>query len=375
VDAGDTLSYSATLAGGGALPAWLAFNPATRTFSGTPGVADMGALSIIVTVTDGAGVQASDVFALAVGAAPDQTITGTAGNDMLVGASGNDTIDGLGGADSMSGGLGDDLYYVNQSGDVVIEDAAAGVDTVRSSTTYTLAANVENLELTGTAAINGTGNALDNVLSGNAANNRLSGGAGNDTYIITHTGDTVDENSAGGVDAVHASISYSLGNHVENLVLTGNGNINGTGNSLANWLTGNSGSNTLKGVGGADSLSGGAGNDTLTGGSGSDAFYFLEAPGAGNADHITDFAAGERLYLEDLVHPDVGAAGIFAPNDARFFAAAGASSGADASDRVIYDTASGKLYYDADGSGAGAPTLVAILDNVFALSATDIAVS
>jgi Ca2+-binding RTX toxin-like protein len=375
IDAGDVLLYTAALTSGAALPAWLVFDAATRTFSGTPGVADMGTLDVRVTVADGAGAQASDVFAITVAAAPDQTITGTAGNDTLVGASGNDTIDGLGGADGMSGGLGNDLYYVNQSGDVVIENTAAGVDTVRSSITYTLAANVENLELIGTAAINGTGNALDNILSGNAANNRLSGAAGNDTYIITQSGDTVVENSGGGVDAVHASISYSLGNHVENLVLTGNGNINGTGNSLANWLTGNSGSNTLKGGGGADSLSGGAGNDTLTGGSGSDAFYFLEAPGAGNADHITDFAAGERLYLEDLVHPDIGAAGIFAPNDARFFAAAGASSGADASDRVVYDTASGRLYYDADGSGAGAPTLVAILDNVFALSASDIAVS
>ena len=375
LDAGDPLSYSATLAGGGALPAWLAFNPATRTFSGTPGVADMGTLSIVVTVTDGAGVQASDVFAITVGAAPDQMITGTAGNDTLVGASGNDTIDGLGGADSMSGGLGNDLYYVGQSGDAVIENTAAGVDTVRASISYTLAANVENLELIGTAAINGTGNALDNILSGNAANNRLSGGAGNDSYIITQSGDTVVENSGAGVDAVHASISYTLGNHVENLMLTGNGNISGTGNSLANWLTGNSGSNILKGGGGADSLSGGAGNDTLTGGSGSDAFYFLEAPGAGNADHITDFAAGERLYLEDLVHSDIGAAGLFAPNDARFFAAAGASSGADATDRVVYDTATGRLYFDADGSGAAAPTLIAILDNVFALSATDIAVS
>jgi Ca2+-binding RTX toxin-like protein len=244
---------------------------------------------------------------------------------------------------------------------------------VRSSVTHVLAPNVENLELIGTAAINGTGNALDNVLSGNAAKNKLSGGAGNDTYIINQSGDTVVENSGAGIDAVHATVSYSLGGNVENLLLTGGGNINGTGNGSGNWITGNSGNNTLKGGGGADSLSGGAGSDILTGGSGVDAFYFLEAPGV-DADRIMDFAAGERLYVEDLVHFGIGAEGTLAPNDERFFAAPGASSGADAADRVIYDTAAGRLYYDADGSGAGESALIAILGNAFALSATDISV-
>jgi Ca2+-binding RTX toxin-like protein len=373
VDAGDVLSYAASLESGAPLPGWLAFDAAARTFSGTPGVADMGTVGVVVTVTDGAGAQAFDVFAILVGAAPDQTITGTAGNDTLSGASGNDTIDGLGGADIMSGGLGDDIYYVGQSGDAVVENPGAGADTVRSSITYALAPNVENLDLIGTAAINGTGNALDNVLSGNAANNRLSGGAGDDIYIITQSGDSVVENSGAGTDTVQAAISYSLGRYVENLLLTGSGDINGTGNSGANSITGNSGNNTLKGGGGADSLSGGAGSDILTGGSGDDAFYFFEAPGA-NADHIRDFAWGEQLYLDDLAHPGIGAEGTFAPNDERFFAAPGASSGADATDRVIYDTAAGRLYYDADGSGAGESALIAILDNAFALSATDISV-
>jgi Ca2+-binding RTX toxin-like protein len=294
VDAGDALSYAASLDGGAPLPGWLDFDSATRTFSGTPGVADMGAINVRVTATDGAGAQAFDVFAILVGPAPDQTITGTAGNDTLSGASGNDTIDGLGGADAMAGGLGDDLYYVGQSGDAVLENPGAGVDTVRASISYVLPANVENLELIGSAAINGTGNALDNVLSGNAANNRLSGGAGNDTYLITQSGDAVVENSGAGTDTVQAAISYSLGRYVENLVLTGSGDINGTGNSSANSITGNSGNNTLKGGGGADALSGGAGNDILTGGSGKDSFHFLEAPGA-DADRITDFSWGELI--------------------------------------------------------------------------------
>ena len=222
---------------------------------------------------------------------------------------------------------------------------------------------------------NATGNALDNVLAGNSGKNTLAGGAGDDTYVVAQSNDSVVENAGNGVDTVRASLSYTLGSNVENLVLTGGADLTGTGNTLANWLTGNSGNNTLRGQAGADSLSGGAGNDTLTGGTGTDAFYFLEAPGAANVDHITDFAAGERLYLEDLVYAGIGVPGDFAAGDARFFAAAGANGGADASDRVVYDTASGRLYFDADGSGAGAATLVAILDNVFALTASNVGVS
>jgi Ca2+-binding RTX toxin-like protein len=370
VDAGDSLVYST-----GTLPSWLSFDAATGTFSGTPGAADIGAVSVEVRGTDGDGLFASDSFQLVVGAAPDRTVTGTAGNDTLSGASGNDTLNGLAGADSMSGGLGNDAYFVDNAGDQVIEAAGAGIDTVSSSISHTLAANVENLTLTGTANINATGNALANVLAGNSGKNTLSGGAGDDTYVVSQSNDSVVENAGNGVDTVRASISYTLGSNVENLELTGSSALSGTGNSLANWLIGNSGNNILRGQAGDDSLSGGGGNDTLTGGSGIDAFYFLEAPGAGNVDHVTDFAAGERLYLEDLVYAGIGAPGDFAAGDERFFAAAGASGGADASDRVIYDTTSGRLYFDADGSGAGSATLVAILDIVFALTASNIGVS
>ena len=370
VDAGDALTYSTN-----ALPGWLSFNPATRTFSGTPGVADIGTnVNVEVRATDSGGLWVSDAFAIAVGAAPDRTITGTAGNDTLNGGSGNDTINGLGGADSMSGGLGNDAYFVDNSGDQVIEAAGGGIDTVNSSITYTLGANVENLTLTGTANRNATGNALDNVLAGNSGSNTLTGLAGNDTYIVTQSNDNVVESSGNGTDTVRASISYTLGNNVEKLVLTGSGSINGTGNSLANSLTGNAGNNTLRGQGGADFLSGGAGNDILTGGSGTDEFYFGEAPGTGGVDHITDFSSGERLQFEEFVFTGLGAPGNFAPNDARFFAAPGASGGADASDRVVYNTTNGHLYYDADGSGAGAAALIAILDNEFLLSATNIGV-
>ena len=374
-DAGDSFVYEAALADGSALPSWLAFDAMARTFSGTPGAADIGTLDVRITATDGAGAQASDVFAVVVAAAPDQLLMGTSGNDVLSGASGSDTLDGLGGSDTMSGGLGDDVYYVAQSGDLVIESEGAGVDTVYSSITYTLGAHVENLTLTGGSNRNATGNDLDNVLAGNSGRNTLSGGAGNDTYIVTQGNDTVAESTGEGVDTVRASISYTLGSNVENLVLTGAASLGGTGNALDNWLTGNDGANLLRGRGGDDALSGGAGDDTLTGGTGSDAFYFEEAPGDGGVDRITDFDAGERIWLEDGAFAGIGAEGLFAPGDERFFAAAGASGGADDSDRVVYDTAAGMLYYDADGSGAEAPTLIAVLDNRFALSATDIGVS
>ena len=134
----------------------------------------------------------------------------------------------------------------------------------RARVSYTLGANVENLTLTGTGAINATGNTLDNTLTGNAGNNVLDGGAGNDTlsggagndtmiggagndtYVVDAAGDVVTEAAGEGTDTVQSSVSYSLGANVENLTLTGTGNINATGNTLDNMLTGNAGNNVLE---------------------------------------------------------------------------------------------------------------------------------
>jgi Ca2+-binding RTX toxin-like protein len=222
------------------------------------------------------------------GEAGDDTLLGTAGNDTLLGGADNDRLDGGTGTDAMTGGTGNDTYVVDASSDTVTEAVNEGIDTVESSITYTLGENVENLTLTGSATINGTGNSFDNILFGNSGNNSLSGGAGNDRldggmgidamsggtgddiYVVDTVGDAVSESSNQGTDTVQSSITYALGSNVENLRLLGTANIKGTGNSLSNALTGNSGNNQLDGGSGNDTVDGGDGNDNLLGVSGND---------------------------------------------------------------------------------------------------------
>ena len=110
----------------------------------------------------------------------DDALFGGDANDVLNGDEGNDTLDGGSGKDRLIGHLGDDTYVVDNTGDIVEERNLAGTDTVQSSVTYTLQNYLENLTLTGTAAINGTGNTLNNVITGNDGNNSLSGADGND---------------------------------------------------------------------------------------------------------------------------------------------------------------------------------------------------
>ena len=170
------------------------------------------------------------------------------------------------------------------------ESANEGVDLVYATLSWTLGANMENLTLRGAALIDGTGNALDNVLTGNAAvntltggvgndtlngaagNDILSGGLGNDTYVVDSTNDVINEAANEGVDLAQASVTYALSAEVENLTLIGTSVISGTGNTLDNVLSGNSAANTLTGGAGNDTLNGGAGIDTLLGGAGNDIY-------------------------------------------------------------------------------------------------------
>ena len=194
-------------------------------------------------------------------------------------------------------------------------------DTLTAAATTTLSANVENLTLTGTTAINGTGNAGNNVITGNAANNILNGGAGNDTlngdlgidtliggtgndiYLVDTTTDVITENVGGGTDTIQSSITFSLATltNIENLTLTGTAAINGTGNAGNNVLTGNAANNILSGGLGNDILNGGLGIDTLIGGIGIDRFDYRNLANSvfNSVDVITDFNGngGNDLFL------------------------------------------------------------------------------
>lgn len=220
-----------------------------------------------------------------------------------------------------------------------------------------------------------TGNAAANVLDGGAGADKMAGGAGNDTYIVENggkSGDVVIEGSNAGTDTVKSSIHHTLSANVENLILTGTANIDGTGNSAANTITGNSSNNSLKGGSGNDILVGGAGNDTLegqngsdklTGGAGIDKFVFRQSQvKTAGADHITDFSSADFIVFD----VDSGPTGNLAASAFRLGTAA-----LDSNDRFIYDTKAHALYYDSDGNGSAAKVLVATFDNGYNLSASD----
>ena len=343
-------------------------------------------------------------------------LNGGGGNDSLNGLGGNDTLNGGAGTDNLKGGAGNDIYLINDAADRIYEAVGQGEDRLVATVSYVLTAGA-SVEVAatsnpaGSTAINLTGNELNNsmfgnegvnvligaagndnlnglggndMLNGGFGNDNLRGGTGNDTYIVNEAADAIYESAGQGEDRVNASVSYVLtpGASVEmlgtsNAVATAA--INLTGNELNNTIYGNAGANVLSGAAGNDSLNGlsgddvlkgGAGRDVLRGNTGLDIFQFDTALNAAtNVDRIIDFSvADDGIRLENAVFTGLAAGAL--PAGAFHTGAAAA----DAGDRIIYNSATGALLFDADGTGGTAAIQFATLATGLALTAGDFTV-
>lgn len=358
------------------------------------------------------GTPAKDVLR---GSADRDLIYGGRGKDTLFGFDGNDRLSGGEDGDRMVGGLGNDTYIVENTGDRLVELLDEGTDTALVALRrYRLAGNVENLTFISFGAHLGSGNGLDNIITGNRGNDqlfggsgadtlfgdsgndflsgedgndilrgengndtlnggagsdlldggtgadRMSGGKGSDVYLVDNIRDSAVDLASGGNDEVRASVSFALSSNIEKLVLLGDRPIDGTGNALDNALTGNEKRNVLDGGRGDDTLDGGRGNDVLTGGEGADRFVFSTAPSSiKNADRITDFSRADRdkIVLSLDVFTDFDGAGRISPD--AFRAGDGAVRAVEDGQFLIYDTATGTLYYDAEGPDGRNPVKLA----------------
>jgi trimeric autotransporter adhesin len=227
------------------------------------------------------------------------TITGNGGNNLLSGGAG---------ADSMTGGAGDDLYFVDDMGDSVVESVNQGNDAVFSTVSYNMTANVETLILQGSADLQGYGNTLGNTIYGNSGSNLLNGdvgadimvgGTNDDAYFVDNANDAVVENANEGNDAVFSTAHYGLSANVETLVLQGSADLQGYGNSLNNAIFGNSGSNLLNGFAGADTMYGGAGSDVYFVDNASDTV--VENANEGNDTVFSTANLGLTANVENLI--------------------------------------------------------------------------
>jgi Ca2+-binding RTX toxin-like protein len=346
---------------------------------------------------------------------------GDNGDNVLMGSSGRDLMNGFG---------GNDTYFVN-AGDRLSD--AGGIDEVNSSVSWNLGTGFENLTLLD-GAIEGGGNSVANIITGNGASNVLNGRGGNDTLLGAGGNDVFNMSNGGeasygadSIDGGEGADTVDFGANARSAVvadlgaglMTGGGsggagsavlasieNLNGgafadhlTGSDVGNNFYGHGGNDTLIGVAGDDTLRGAdgddwlyggfafatsgnpTGNDMLIGGAGRDHFVFNDSPNpalggaSATADLVVDFRSGtDELVFDDNVFPTVGPAGEYIARDPRFYSAPGATEGHDDTDRVVYDTSTGALYYDPDGSGAAPAQIIATLQGQPALGATDIAV-
>ncbi len=274
------------------------------------------------------------------------------GNDAFSAGDLNDRLDGFAGNDSMNGNGGNDVLFGGGGNDLL------------------------------------TGGAGNDWLDGGTGSDNMRGGAGNDDYMVDHANDVVNEglSGSGGIDTVRSKVSFNLAyasraiGMAENLYLQGTAAINGTGNGLANVINGNIAANVLIGSAGNDILNGGVGNDTLYGGAGSDRLtggvgndFFVFNSYVGGVDAITDFnPANDTIRLDDAAMPGLGAtlgtlsAGKFLKNTTGL--------ARDRDDRIIYETDTGKLFYDSNGNAAGGSVHIATLTNKAAITNVDFVV-
>jgi serralysin len=282
------------------------------------------------------------------GGSGNDTIFGGIGNDRIYGDGGNDLIDGGADDDYLDGGSGpaDTVSYASATSGVTVNLNLKGAQNTGGGGIDTLKA-FENV--TGSAYADTLFGSSKGFIDGGAGADAMSGGKGTNTYFVDDAGDQVFELARGGTDTVMSSVTFGLGANVENLTLTGAAAIDGTGNELANRIAGNSAANVL------------------TGGAGKDAFIFNTTPGAGNVDTITDFnVADDTMHIDNAWFLGVGGNGTLSSRAFVFGTAA-----ADKYDRIIYDDATGALYFDADGNGAGAQVQFAQLDAHLALTNRD----
>jgi Ca2+-binding RTX toxin-like protein len=294
----------------------------------------------------------------------------------------------------------------------VTETSGNGSDTVYSSVTFVLGNNLENLVLMGNSNINAKGNSLNNNLIGNNGNNivdgqagndildgrsgndTLIGGLGSDTFIISSGTDAIMDLGLGG-DSLQVSlgatvnatiksawtassdtlnegtvnittkgfavnVSASTGSDGYSILNTGSAS-SLVGSAAGDSLKGGKGNDFIIGNAGNDFIYGGAGKDILTGGSGNDTFIFNTTPNkSSNIDTLTDFSSGvDKLQFDKAIFKSIGSTGTL--NADAFYANAGATSGHDTTDRFVYNTTSGALYYDADGSGKNVAVQIALI--------------
>lgn len=319
----------------------------------------------------------------------DDIIAGGEGNDNLYGGSGNDILRGGAGNDSLSGGGGiDSACYDTATSAVTVNLNTTAAQITGGDGTDTLI-GIENL-LGSNFNDTLTGNGAANILDGKGGADTMIGGFGNDTYYVDDSGDIATETSTlpTEIDTVISSVTRILGNNLEKLTLSGSNAISGYGNVLANTLTGNNAANVLDGKGGNDillgklgndiligrdgddTISGGGnsdylfgrdGNDTLTGGRGADTFVFdCALNSATNRDIITDFShANDTVRLDRTIFTKFATGTLLSTQ----FRASSTGNALDRNDFFLYNTSTGALLYDADGSGAGAAVRFATLAN------------